>query len=62
MKVLFVVTGNKGILSHIFANQLASLAPVLKDYRVFTVKGKGMWGYLRNLVPLRSITKSINRI
>lgn len=53
MKVLFVLTGNKKVLSYIFANQLESLAPALSEYKVFTVKGKGLKGYLRNLLPLR---------
>lgn len=53
MRVLFVVTGNKGRLSFVFANQLNSLAPALEDYKVFTVKGKGLKGYLANLAPLR---------
>lgn len=58
MRLLFVVTGNKGRLSHVFANQLASLAPKLTDYRVFTVQGKGLKGYLLNLLPLRRMIKS----
>lgn len=57
LKVLFVLTGNKKDLSYIFVNQLASLAPALSDYQVFTVQGKGLRGYLRNLLPLRRAIK-----
>jgi len=53
MKVLYVLTGNKKDLSYIFASQLASLAPALSAYYVFTVKGKGLLGYLQNQLPLR---------
>lgn len=52
MKVLFVVTGNKGRLSFVFANQLASLKDELAEYKLYLVQGKGVWGYLKNLFPL----------
>lgn len=57
MKVLYVLTGNKKVLSYIFANQLESLAPALSEHKVFTVQGKGLKGYLRNLQPLRRVIK-----
>ncbi|MDD2228124.1 MAG: glycosyltransferase [Candidatus Cloacimonetes bacterium] len=58
LRVLFVLTGNKKDLSYIFVNQLESLAPALADYKVFTVQGKGLRGYLRNLLPLRREIKA----
>ncbi|HOF59738.1 MAG TPA: glycosyltransferase [Candidatus Syntrophosphaera sp.] len=53
LRVLYVVTGNKGRLSFVFANQLRTLEPYLADYKVFLVKGKGVAGYLSNLKSLK---------
>lgn len=53
LRVLYVVTGNKGRLSFVFANQLRTLEPYLADHKVFLVKGKGAVGYLSNWNSLR---------
>ncbi|MDP3115411.1 MAG: glycosyltransferase [Candidatus Cloacimonadaceae bacterium] len=52
MRVLFVVTGNKGRLSYVFENQLRTLAPHLSEYKIHLIQGKGVIGYLRNVKPL----------
>lgn len=52
-----MVTGNKGRLSFVFANQLHSLEPHLGDHFVFQVIGKGLLGYLANLRHLKKAVR-----
>ncbi len=54
LKVLFVCSGNsKRGISPIIANQGESLSLRGVDVDYFTIQGKGVLGYLRNVLPLR---------
>lgn len=60
MKVLIVCSGNSGYISPFILDQAKSLknAGVSIDY--FTIKGKGLIGYIKNLFPLIKKIKSFN--
>jgi len=60
MKVLYVISGNKKEISPIFANQLESLKPFLTSTKIFQVKGNGLFGYLKNIKPLRKAILEFN--
>jgi teichuronic acid biosynthesis glycosyltransferase TuaC len=53
MKVLFVSSGNIHGLNPIIENQGESLKRAGIDLEYFTIKGKGIGGYLKNVMPLR---------
>jgi len=53
MKVLFVSSGNIYGLNPIIENQGESLKRAGIDLEYFTIKGKGIAGYLKNVLPLR---------
>lgn len=54
LKVLFVSSGNsKEGISHIVKNQGESLRCAGLDVDYFTIVGKGLKGYLKNVIPLR---------
>jgi len=57
LKVLFVASGNHGAPSPVIQNQGDALVSegVIVDY--FLIKGKGIKGYLRNVMPLRKYLK-----
>lgn len=58
MKILFVSSGNsKGGISSIIINQAKSLTEENCDVDFFAIKGKGFWGYLKNVLPLRRLIK-----
>lgn len=57
MKVLFVSSGNSGKISPIIKNQGESLVKEGVDVGYFTIKGKGVLGYLKNIVPLKKFLK-----
>ncbi|MCR9010687.1 glycosyltransferase family 4 protein [Gabonibacter chumensis] len=58
MKVLFVSSGNsdRGI-SPIIRNQGDSLEKEGCRIEYYTIEGKGFWGYLKNVLPLRRFLK-----
>lgn len=56
MKVLFVSSGNsKTRISPIVKSQAESLIKAGTDVEFFTIIGKGLKGYLQNVVPLKNI-------
>lgn len=57
LKVLFIASGNHGAPSPVVQNQGDALVSegVIVDY--FLIKGKGIKGYLRNVMPLRKYMK-----
>ena len=57
MKILFIASGNHGAPSPVIQNQGDALVSegVIVDY--FLIKGKGIKGYLRNVMPLRKYMK-----
>jgi glycosyltransferase involved in cell wall biosynthesis len=59
MKILFVSSGNfKGGISSIIINQAKSLTEENCDVDFFAIKGRGIWGYLKNVLPLRRLIKT----
>lgn len=59
MNILFVSSGNsKNVVDPIMQNQGDSLAPFGHQVSHFTIKGKGIIGYLRNVFILRSYLKN----
>jgi len=60
MKVLYVVSGNKKTISPIFYNQYQSIKPLLKSSDIFMVVGRGLLGYLKNILLLRKKIKDYN--
>ena len=61
MKVLFVSSGNSVVgISPIIKNQGESLIAQGEEITYFTIKGKGIKGYLRNVRPLRELIKQNN--
>ncbi|WP_294142904.1 glycosyltransferase [uncultured Sanguibacteroides sp.] len=58
MRVLFVCSGNtKEGISPIIKNQANSLEKEGCKIEYYTIKGKGLWGYLKNVLPLRRFFK-----
>ena len=57
MRILFVASGNHDVPSPVVQNQGDALVSegVIVDY--FLIKGKGIKGYLRNVMPLRKYMK-----
>lgn len=61
MKVLFVSSGNsKNGLSQIIINQGQSLAKLGINIEYFTIKGRGLIGYLKNVFPLKKKIRNNN--
>jgi len=61
MKVLFVCSGNNHEkASPVIINQAESLQKFDIQIYYYTVKGKGIIGYLKNILPLRDYIKSNN--
>ncbi len=61
MKILFISSGNSVVgLSSIIKNQGESLIRQGLNLTYFTIKGKGIKGYLRNIRPLRALIKQNN--
>lgn len=60
MRVLFVVSGNRNELSPIVLNQAKSLMAYSPDIHIdfFQIKGKGIFGYLKNCPKLRRFANS----
>jgi len=57
MKILFVSSGNSGKTSILVQRQAESLINQGMDIDYYLVKGKGIIGYLKNIVPLRKFLK-----
>jgi teichuronic acid biosynthesis glycosyltransferase TuaC len=63
LKVLFVSSGNKGIINPLIKAQIDSLLQIDKqniDIDTYLIKGQGLAGYLRNINPLRKVVKNGN--
>lgn len=62
MKVLFISSGNKGKISGPVANQAASIRQYAEDIHIeiYSVKGKGVSGYLKNIRSLKQKIKSFD--
>ena len=61
MKVLFVCSGNKNDgPSDVVKNQYASLVNIGIQVDIYTIRGKGVLGYLKNIRPLRNKLKKEN--
>ena len=61
MKVLFVCSGNKNDgPSDVVKNQYSSLVNVGIQVDIYTIRGKGILGYLKNIKPLRNKLKREN--
>jgi len=61
MKVLFVCSGNKNDgPSDVVKNQYASLVNIGVQIDIYTIRGKGVLGYLKNIRPLRNKLKKEN--
>jgi teichuronic acid biosynthesis glycosyltransferase TuaC len=61
MKVLFVCSGNKNDgPSDVVKNQYASLVNIGVQVDIYTIRGKGVLGYLKNIRPLRNKLKKEN--
>jgi glycosyltransferase involved in cell wall biosynthesis len=58
MRILFVCSGNAGEISVLIRNQSQSLINKNIEIDYFIVKGKGLIGYLKNLLKLRKKFKS----
>lgn len=58
MRVLFISSGNnKDGISPIVENQGESLSALDIDVHFYTIQGKGLKGYLKNVLPLRKYVK-----
>jgi glycosyltransferase involved in cell wall biosynthesis len=53
MRVLFVSSGNSGDVGVLVKNQAESLIKEGIDIDFFLIKGKGFWGYMRNIKGIR---------
>lgn len=53
MKILFVSSGNTGDVGVLVKNQANSLIKEGVDVHYFPIKGKGIWGYLKNVSKIR---------
>ena len=61
MKVLFVCSGNKNDgPSDVVKNQYESLVNIGIQVDIYTIRGKGILGYLKNIRPLRNKLKTEN--
>ena len=61
MKVLFVCSGNKNDgPSDVVKNQYESLINIGIQVDIYTIRGKGVLGYLKNIRPLRNKLKKEN--
>lgn len=58
MKVLFVVSGNHNAISPVVKNQGDALVSAGVDIEYYPIKGKGVYGYLHNVSPLRQYLKT----
>ena len=58
IKVLVVCSGNSGKTASFVLEQVESLRNRGVKVEIFSVHGKGVWGYLRNLSPLRKKIES----
>lgn len=53
MKVLFIASGNHGVVTPVVKNQADALISEGVEIEWYLLKGKGTKGYLQNIVPLR---------
>lgn len=60
MKILFVASGNKGDVNSLVKNQGISLSETGFSVEYFPIKGKGIFGYLRNIPEIRHRVKKGN--
>ena len=56
-KVLFIASGNHGVVSPVVGNQAEALMSEGVELEWYLLKGKGIKGYLKNVKPLRKYLK-----
>jgi glycosyltransferase involved in cell wall biosynthesis len=57
MRILIVYGGNKGGVAPFITEQVDSLKQIGVEFKYFLIKGKGFWGYLKNLPHLKKVLK-----
>ena len=57
MRILFIASGNHGAVSPVVGNQAEALRTEGVEVDLYLLKGKGIKGYLRNVMPLRKYIK-----
>lgn len=58
MKILFVCSGNSIVhIAPFIRSQAESLKKKKVEVDFYTVKGKGLWGYIKNILPLRKFLR-----
>lgn len=57
LKVLFIASGNHGAVGPVVGNQAEALRTEGLEVDLYLLKGKGIKGYLRNVMPLRKYMK-----
>lgn len=57
MKVLIIYGGNKGGFAPFIIEQVESLKQLGIEFEYFLIKGKGFFGYLKNLTHLKKVLK-----
>lgn len=57
MKILFIVSGNKGDVSIIVKNQANSLIEIGHDVKIYQIKQKGVLGYFKSIKEIKNIVK-----
>lgn len=60
MKILFISSGNSGVVKPVVYNQAVSLKKQNVSIDYFLVKGKRIGGYLKNIKPLRTAMRNTN--
>ncbi|HAF30857.1 MAG TPA: glycosyl transferase group 1 [Bacteroidales bacterium] len=61
MRLLFISSGNSDFgISPIILNQAESIKPFVDDIKIFSIKGKGITGYLKNLITLKRFIRENN--
>lgn len=58
MRILFVCSGNRGGINTIIKRQAESLIKLGCKIDFYPIKGKGIFGYLKNILPLKRQIKS----
>jgi glycosyltransferase involved in cell wall biosynthesis len=60
MRVLFVCSGNSGHISPFVTEQAGAIARLGNEVAIFPIKGKGAFGYLRNVPLIREKIKQFS--
>lgn len=60
MRVLFISSGNKGVVKPVVFNQGESLKQNGIDVVYYLIKGRGITGYIKNIIPLKRVLNDGN--